>query len=134
MNRNRVIRLILAAIGILVGTAMGAALGQLGTGIAFGVGLGILMALPTVSFNTPTSEFYLLKLFGPKVAKIYLIIVAPSVYLFFLVFGIGSAYEIYKIDRLPLAAFVLAVTVLAVSIWTRIVMQLITLLREAQAA
>ena len=66
MNRSWVARLILATIGILVGSVVGAALGRLDTGIAFGVGLGILMTLPTVSFYEPASEFYLLKLFWPE--------------------------------------------------------------------
>ncbi|HEV2212747.1 MAG TPA: hypothetical protein VGS99_05305 [Gammaproteobacteria bacterium] len=134
MNRNQVIRLILAALGVLVGAGIGAALGRLGTGIEYGVGLGILMALPTVSFSEPTSEFYVLRLLGPKVATAYLIVVAPAIYIFFLVFGLGSAYAVYKIDRLALAAFVLAVTLLAVSLWTRVVMQLVALLRGARTA
>lgn len=132
MNREQLIRAGVVGIGAVIGASVGAALGDKGEGIVLGVAVAFFAILPGKLYSSPT-EFYLLTRFGPRAAKLYLAIAVPWVYLFLLTAGVGSAYVIFTLDKILTALFVLAVTLLATSIWTRLVLRWMSLLRSTQA-
>lgn len=132
MNREQVIRAGMVGVGAAIGAAAGAALGDVGEGIVLGVAVAFFAILPRKLYASP-AEFYLLTRFGPKTAKLYLAIAVPWVYLFLLTAGVGSAYVIFTLDKVLAALFVLAVMLLAISIWTRLVLRWVSLIRSAQA-
>ena len=132
MNREQLIRAAIVGAGIVLGAATGAALGDVEEGVAFGAAIAFLLVLPRKLLTSP-AEFYLLTRFGPKTAKLYLAIAVPWVYLFLLTAGVGSAYVIFTLDKVLAALFVLAVMLLAISIWTRLVLRWVSLIRSAQA-
>ena len=132
MNREQFIRAGMVGIGAVIGASVGAALGDVGEGIVLGVAVAFFAILPGKLYSSP-AEFYLLTRFGPRAAKLYLAIAVPWVYLFLLTAGVGSAYVIFTLNKILAALFVLAVTLLANSIWTRLVLRWISLLRSTQA-